>query len=223
MALLTNKQNAYPIVFIVLGVIILLTTFFLTEDTVLSLVSSLFGVVCVVLCAQGNIIHFFFGFIQIGTHLWICYTERLYSSMFIDVFYLVTQIIGLFLWYKHLRKGESESESSVLIVTQKMAPKVLALLAVSVLVLSFAVGAFLRYFTDDSQPYLDSFCNVPAFVAQILMIKMYREQYYFWLFLDVCFVILWLIAGNYCMMVQYIFWTINCFYGYFQWTKLSAE
>jgi hypothetical protein len=73
--------------------------------------------------------------------------------------------------------------------------------------------------TIDSQPYLDAFTTVPAFVAQILMVLVYREQWYIWLLVDVLATIMWFQAGNYCMAAQYIFWCANCVYGYVQWTR----
>jgi len=39
--------------------------------------------------------------------------------------------------------------------------------------------------TDDTQPFLDSATTVPAFIAQLLMIMRYREQWIFWLMIGV--------------------------------------
>lgn len=32
---------------------------------------------------------------------------------------------------------------------------------------------------------------------------------------------MWFVAGNASMVVMYIAWTINCIYGWYNWTKLN--
>ena len=105
------------------------------------------------------------------------------------------------------------------IQTRTMPTYMLAVLTLVVLILSAAVGWGLAHYTDDSQPYLDAFTTVPALVAQILMVLVFREQWYLWLLVDVLATVMWLRAGNYCMAAQYAFWCANCVYGYVQWTK----
>ena len=105
------------------------------------------------------------------------------------------------------------------IQTRTMPPYMLAVLTLVVLILSATVGWGLARYTDDSQPYLDAFTTVPALVAQILMVLVFREQWYLWLLVDVLATVMWLRAGNYCMAAQYAFWCANCVYGYVQWTK----
>ena len=77
----------------------------------------------------------------------------------------------------------------------------------------------MRRFTNDTQPYLDAFTTIPALVAQILMILVYREQWYIWLVVDLLATVMWIQAENYCMAAQYAFWCLNCIYGYVHWTR----
>ena len=39
--------------------------------------------------------------------------------------------------------------------------------------------------------------------------------------LDVTSVVMFIILGNWVMVAQYIFWTINCIYGWVKWSKSS--
>ena len=73
--------------------------------------------------------------------------------------------------------------------------------------------------TDDTQPMLDSLSTVPAFAAQILMILRYREQWAYWLVIDIASVIMWINAENWCMVMQFVFWTLNCSYGTYKWLE----
>ena len=95
----------------------------------------------------------------------------------------------------------------------------LTIIVVVVLAISALTGFLLARYTDDTQPYLDAFTTIPALVAQVLMILAYREQWFFWFFIDILYVILWARAGDYCLLAQHIFWCINCVYGFLRWTK----
>lgn len=71
------------------------------------------------------------------------------------------------------------------------------------------------------QAYTDAATNVLAIFAQILMVKRYREQWLWWLIIDVLCIKLWFIAENWSMVAMYIAWTINCIYGWCNWSKLE--
>ena len=103
--------------------------------------------------------------------------------------------------------------------TRKLSAKVLVIISIAIVVVSVLTGYILSRYTNDSQPYLDAYTTIPALVAQVLMILAYREQWFFWFFIDILYVILWARAGDYCMLAQHVFWCINCVYGYIRWTK----
>lgn len=208
-----RRSNIYPIVFITVGILIQCITFYYVGDTTLSFISSLLGIVAIVLCAQGNILHFFFGIAQITTYLWICYQQHLYGSVGLNIFYLITQFVGLVIWRKRLNGS--------IVRTKRIGIKGVLIITTLVLLTSFLVGVLMARYTDNTQPYWDAFCTIPAIVGQILMIMVYREQYYCWLFVDCIGVIMWLLIGNVCLAMQYLFWVANCIYGFVTWTKIS--
>lgn len=203
--------------FLIVGLAVQIVTYIISPQSVISLVSGMFGICSVVLCSQGRILTYIFGFGQIITYTYICYTDSLYGLIGINIFYFITQIYGIIIWRKRLYANKSEFMDAV--PTRKVSWKMMVAIAVSVLALSALVGWLLATFTDDSQPYLDAYTTIPALVAQILMILAYREQWYIWFFIDVLYVVLWARAGNYCLVAQHIFWCINCVYGFYRWTK----
>lgn len=203
--------------FLIVGLAVQIVTYIISPQSVISLVSGMFGICSVVLCSQGRILTYIFGFGQIITYTYICYTDSLYGLIGINIFYFITQIYGIIIWRKRLDANKSEFMDAV--PTRKVSWKMMVAIAVSVLALSALVGWLLATFTDDSQPYLDAYTTIPALVAQILMILAYREQWYIWFFIDVLYVVLWARAGNYCLVAQHIFWCINCVYGFYRWTK----
>lgn len=73
------------------------------------------------------------------------------------------------------------------------------------------------------QAYTDAATNVLAIFAQILMVKRYKEQWLWWLVIDVLCIKMWIVAGNMSMVAMYIAWTINCIYGWVNWSKLNNK
>ena len=72
-----------------------------------------------------------------------------------------------------------------------------------------------------NQAYLDAATNVMAIVAQLLMIWRYREQWLWWVVIDVICIVMWFNVGNWSMVAMYIAWTINALYGWYNWSKLN--
>lgn len=92
------------------------------------------------------------------------------------------------------------------------------------IVLTIAATFAMGYWLDSigsHQAYTDAATNVLAIFAQLLMVWRYREQWLWWLVIDVLCVKMWFVAGNWSMVAMYVAWTANCIYGWMNWTKLN--
>ena len=199
--------------FLILGLLVQVLTFVLMPDNPISLVSGMLGICSVVLGAQGNILTFVFGFAQVATYTYLCCIERFYAEIAINIYYFITMIYGVYCWRNRL------SNNSLQVQTRRLSIKLIAWGMLLIVLFSWLTGWLLARFTNDPQPYMDAFTTVPAIAAQLLMVLAYREQWYLWLVVDVLAVVMWFRAENYCMAAQYIFWCVNCIYGYIQWTR----
>ena len=140
------------------------------HDSWLSLVCGCLGVCTVVLSAQGNIWNFLFGFAQVGIYTYLCYTQRFYGEIGINIYYFFTMIYGVYVWRQRLRvKGEDGAEETR-VEPRRLSWPVIAGIAVVTLVIAQLVGWGLASWTDDTQPYLDAYTTVPALVGQVLLI-----------------------------------------------------
>ena len=213
-----TREKIIDSTFLATGLLVQVVVYALMPDNPWSLVSGLLGMCSVILCSQGNILTFFFGFGQIITYTYLCYLERFYAGIAMNVFYFVTQVYGVFSWRKRLQASNSTVTNSI-ITTRRLSLPTLLILISAALVTSALAGYILSAYTSDGSPYLDAFTTVPALVAQVLMMLAYREQWYLWFFIDILSTIMWLIAGNYSMAALYTFWCINCVFGYVRWTK----
>lgn len=208
-----SSINRTTWIFLILGLLVQVLTFVLMPDNPISLVSGMLGICSVVLGAQGNILTFVFGFAQVATYTYLCCIERFYAEIAINIYYFITMIYGVYCWRNRL------SNNSLQVQTRRLSIKLIAWGMLLIALFSWLTGWLLARFTDDPQPYMDAFTTVPAIAAQLLMVLAYREQWYLWLVVDVLAVVMWLRAENYCMAAQYVFWCVNCIYGYIQWTR----
>ena len=208
-----SSINRTTWIFLILGLLVQVLTCVLMPDNPISLVSGMLGICSVVLGAQGNILTFVFGFAQVATYTYLCCIERFYAEIAINIYYFITMIYGVYCWRNRL------SNNSLQVQTRRLSIKLIAWGMLLIALFSWLTGWLLARFTDDPQPYMDAFTTVPAIAAQLLMVLAYREQWYLWLVVDVLAVVMWLRAENYCMAAQYVFWCVNCIYGYIQWTR----
>ncbi len=204
-------------IFLVSGLIVQVLTYWLAPSQPMALVSGLLGIVSVILCSQGNIWTFLFGFGQILTYSYLCYLERFYAGLAMNAFYFLSQIYGIFAWRK-LR-----TDDGVIISPRSLPMKQFVPLCTLVLLLAIGVGWLLGRNTNDSQPYMDAITTVVSILAQVMMVMAIRQQWWLWLFVDILFVIMWIVAGNWSMVMQYGFWCVNCIYGMLRWRNLAAK
>ena len=199
--------------FVTLDILTQLITCYIMEDTLLALCSGIAGVISVVLCSQKKYAFYFWGLLQLITILIISFQTGLFGKVIENTFYLVTTIIGMFVWGKNIDGDKVE--------TQKMSGGDWMVLLSMLPLLILGISVFVVKFNNSEQIFLDTLTTTIGIIAQIMLIFRFKEQWVLWLILDVLCIALWAINGNWCLMVQYIFWTINCVYGYFCWKNVK--
>jgi nicotinamide mononucleotide transporter len=193
--------------------------FIIVPDTLLSIVCGISGVVSTVLCAKGKISFYFSGFVQTITYLILAWQNRFYGECAEQIFYLITMVWGIFVWKKN---STVDDNGAAYVEAQKFTPMMWVLSIVGTIVATTLTGYGLSLI-NSAQPYVDAATNVLAIFAQILMVKRYREQWLYWVIIDLLCLRLWWVAGNWSMFAMYIAWTINCIYGWVNWSKLEKQ
>ena len=203
------KRNI-GILMLFIGILMQLITFALTNDSLLSLISGISGVLSVVYCSQRKLSFYTWSFIQLITYAIICYNTNLYGKLLENAFYFITLIGGLFIWKTNSTDG--------FVKTKQLTEKQFAFTAI-ITILFVIEGTFILQNFNSNQPFLDSTTTVLGITAQILMMLRFKENWILWFLQDIICIMLWISVHNYCMVSQYIFWTINTIYGYCLWTK----
>ena len=188
-----------------------------TPDGIISIICSIAGVISVVLCAQGKISFYLFAYIQMFTYTFgVAIPNHLWGEAWENLFYFITQTYGIYAWYKIYRiKKENNSAE----VKAKKLNVVGWMITIGALIAGVTILTIVLTKTSDPQPFLDAISTIPAFIAQILMVLGYREQWLHWLIIDVASIIMFIMIGNWMMVAMFFFWTVNCIYGWYKWTK----
>ncbi|MER2171735.1 MAG: nicotinamide riboside transporter PnuC [Psychrobacillus psychrodurans] len=200
--------------------------FFAWKDSLLGLISSLTGMLCVVLVAKGKISNYYFGIVNTSTYAYITYTYGLYGeSMLNGLFYFPIQFIGIYLWRKNLTKVQAIGED---VSVKRLDKKGWAYIIVISIVASISY-AYLLNAIGGQQVRLDSAAVVLSVLAQILMLKRYAEQWVLWIAVNGLTIVLWLITltktgGNdWSMLVMWSAFLLNSIYGYVNWLKMHKK
>lgn len=204
-------RNINEHLFMLIGIFLQLIAWYITKDSLISLISGVTGIISVILCSQRKISFYFFGFIQLGTYMYLAWQQRFYGELIENVFYIITMLIGIVVWLKNYNTEEQIVES------KRLSDRLFYIICSIMVFICVLFGYYMKYFTDNTQPFMDSFSTVPAFIAQTLLMLRYREQWIFWIIIDVVSIFMWMFADNWIMVIQFIFWTMNCIYGYKKW------
>ena len=211
MKLLFN--NKYGLSFALLGILIQIIAYISSDVLWLSLVSGISGIFAVVLCAERRLSFWTFAWIQLITYVILAWYQNLWGEVGENVFYAITMIFGMFIWNKRVDNIETNKVHSRELSNSSLIWIIIGMVCGIITLYSFLL------MTNDSQPFIDSVSTVPAIIAQILMILAYKEQWYFWLIIDLASIYMWAVAGDWCMVAQFIFWSINCIYGIYNWKR----
>jgi nicotinamide mononucleotide transporter PnuC len=195
-----------------------------SPESLILIISGFAGVFSVILCSQGKISSYIFGYVQLLTCVFgFSIPNHLHAETLENTMYFFTMFYGMFVWAKNYRK-DAKTES-IEIKSKKLGIKGNIITAIIFVVMTIACWIFLKnvpiFGALDSQPFMDSLTSVPAYIAQFFMVLGYREQYIYWFILDSFSIILAIRAGSWVMTAQFIFWTLNCFYAGYKWYKSS--
>ena len=211
--------SVFDRVFMIAMLLLQILVFIFSPDSLLGIVAGISGVVSVVLCAKGKISFYFIGFVQTISYLFLAWQNCFYGEVIENLFYLLTMIWGIFVWQKNSTVDE---DGGAHVVGLKFTPVQWVLSIIGTALATWGMGYWLTTI-GSAQAYTDAATNILAIFAQVLMVKRYREQWLWWLIIDLLCIKMWFVAGNWSMVAMYIAWTINCIYGWYNWSKLINE
>lgn len=204
-------KNSIGILMLIVGISMQIITYFITKDSTLALISGITGVVSVVCCSERKLSFYLWSFIQLSTYAIICYHSGLYGKLIENLFYFITMLIGIYIWKRNI------CCDNIIEVRSLNKKQLIKLLIITVLLIT--AGTFILNYIGGQHTLLDSSTAILGIIAQILMISRFKENWILWFIQDIICIILWISVGNWCLVSQYIFWTLNTVYGYILWSN----
>jgi len=183
----------------------------------ISTVSAICGIFCVVLCAAGKKSQYYWGFVNISAYIVVAWLSRYYGEVMLNaLYYLPTQFVGLYFWTRHYNR------QSQTVRAKKMSAPVIA---VSLVVIAACIWGYrsILVWLGGNATWLDAASTAFALVANALMVLRYREQWILWIVVDIITVVMWILAGDPIQTTMWAVFLVNAVYGLYVWTKLSRS
>jgi len=183
----------------------------LKTTTWLEWLGTITGFACVYLAAKEHLLNWPISIISVLCYAVLFYQYKLYGDAGLQLYFLATAIYGWYYWLK--RKHEHQKP----VVSLSIKDWIYTLLSIAVL--SGLLGWFLDANTDTNVPYADGFCTATSFVAQFLMTRKVMQNWLLWIFVDACYVPLYLYKDLALTAVLYIAFLAIAVMGYIDWRR----
>lgn len=216
---LLKDWTLFEKIWLVSFTLVILYLSYVWKDSVLGIISSLTGMLCVVLVAKGKISNYYFGVINVALYAYLSYQQGFYGETMLNALYfLPMQFYGLWVWRK--RKADNNGfDVNVAIMTKKAKINWTIIGVVSILTYGFILQIM-----KGSLPFIDSTTTILQIIAMWFMIKRFKEQWTLWIIVDVISIGMWLHAfattGNdISVLIMWVAYLVNAVYGYWNWNK----
>lgn len=205
------KKLEYLWLFLAVGIISVLC--YNWKSSPIDYVSSITGVLCVILVAKKKTSNYIYGFVNIVLYAYLAYKNKLYGDFMLNaVFYFPMQFIGFYLWNKFSN-----------IKTRSLSLKNIVKLAILSALIILAYSNILKQIGGIAT-LADSTSTVLSIIATFLMIFKFSEQWLCWIVVNTVSVFMWIIAfkGGSTDIGTLAMWCVflgNSIWGYINWKK----
>lgn len=184
---------------------------------------TLAGGLAVWLSAKGNIWSWSIGIVNVVLFFFLFYQVQLYPDMFLQVFFLVTNLVGWWRW-AHPRAGEENQKMELKI--SWMPAREIVLLLLLTLTGTYLFGYFAAslhelfpdlFYLPSAFPYLDSFVLATSVAATYLMVQKKVECWLGWIMTDVVATYLYFSKGILLVSLEYLTFCLIAGYGFWKW------
>ena len=154
-------------------------------DSLMGIISATTGVACVVCTGKGKLSAYIFGLINCVLYAIISYKAKLYGETMLNtVYYIPMQFYGFYVWSRHMNLETHEVKKKHMTNNGRL------LLLISIVIATVVYGFVLKYL-GDAMPFVDSFTTVSSVIAMIISVKMFAEQWWIWIFVNIFSVYMW--------------------------------
>lgn len=191
-------------------------------DSLMGIISSVTGVACVVCTGKGKLSAYLFGLVNCVLYAIISFRASLYGETMLNALYYVPmQFVGFAVWRKNMNQDTGE------VVKKRMKPLGFLLMTLAIAGGTVMYG-FLLKLLGDAMPFVDAFTTVASVAAMIVSIRMFAEQWWIWIAVNVFSVYMWWcdFRGGNDNMATLLMWSvylINALMMLIRWEKEARD
>lgn len=188
------------------------------EDSLMGIISSTTGVICVICTGKGKLSAYLFGLVNSVLYAIISYEATLYGETMLNaIYYVPMQFVGFFVWSKNINQETKEVNKRHMKNVHRI------YLLICIIVSTYAYGLLLQHM-GDAMPFVDSFTTVSSVIAMIISVKMFSEQWWIWVAVDVFSVYMWWCnfrvgSDNIATLLMWIVYLGNAIIMLIKWEK----
>ena len=151
--------------------------------------------------------------------LWIpiCWQSKLYGMLAINVYYLITSIIGWIAWLR--KRGDDVEELPITNISRGEILLSLCLGAVGYILLLLLKP----YIPEWQLPWADALTTIASVIGMIWMARKWRQHWLCWIVANAAGVISLLSAQDYLSTFVYAVNFVTAFFGFYKWTRLMKR
>lgn len=182
-------------------------------------IGTIFGLLAVWLATRQKIISWPLGLVNVTCFFVLFYQVQLYSGMFLQAFFFITNIYGWFVWSRQLADNEAPT-----VLTVKTRWRLLAAILFLSLLSGFLIqklpGIYPEIFTKPaSQPYYDAFIAIASIAGQIMLTRRITDNWFVWIIVNAVSVFVFFRQGLYLLSIEYFIFLLLAIKGVLDWKK----
>lgn len=174
---LFTHWKPFEVTYVTILVLIQIGVYFIAPDSWIGMVSGVAGTLCLVYGMKGRKISFIFGIVQCLAMTYVAWISHAYGSFAMDIFYVISQPIGWFMW------GHDEATHTFKAETRRW-------LFIGAFI-AWLIGWWVLSMLHGQLPYFDAINLVVSVIAQILYILKYQENWSLWIVVNSANIIYW--------------------------------
>lgn len=191
-------------------------------DTPMGMISSTTGVICVVCTGKGKLSAYLFGLINSVLYAIISFEAAYYGETMLNlIYYVPMQFVGFYVWSRHMNQESHEVEKRHM----ENAGRLILLLC---MLAGTVLYGYLLKFLGDAMPFVDAFTTVSSVIAMIISVRMFAEQWWVWVAIDVFSVYMWYVdfakgSDNIATLLMWVVYLGNAVIMLIKWEKEAGK
>jgi nicotinamide mononucleotide transporter len=195
------------------------TTIFGYPLSYVEFIATFFGLFSIWLATKQVIWTWATGLINIVSSFIVFYQVQLYSDMFLQVYFFVTNIYGWLIW-----KNQFQGNRPVTALSRNARVLLFVLIMVSTVVFGILVKNIHLFFPKlfihpASFPFIDTFIAIASIIGTILLAKRIIDNWALWLIVDVICLFVYAFKNIMLISFEYGVFCLLAYLGLFSWQK----